>query len=139
MCLYVCGCTDVDLSQWQPLSVCRFPAALQSKLLHHLPTAISSCSHQPQSPQILSANSLMTNKGIRVEKTSVYSCQLADTYAYCTSTSPHRNLSRVRDGNIVFMPFLSHFAAWEYTSLTQEKGNQFHAGNYLYTIFWQKL
>ncbi len=34
---------------------------------------------------------------------------------------------------------LCHFTAWEYIYLAQEKRTQFSEGNYLHTIFWQKL
>ena len=60
-------------------------------------------------------------------------------YIYSMNTYRHSHMSCVIDGNTVFMPFLSHFTTWEYTALTREKGNQFYAGNYLHTIFWQKL
>lgn len=84
-------------------------------------------------------NSLMTIKPSGWRKhhyTDV--CTRTPTHTYM-NTYRHSNVSCVSDGNFVFMLFHSQFTTWEYTSLTQEKRNQFYAGNYLHTIFWQKL
>lgn len=70
------------------------------------------------------------------QRTHVHTQTPTHTYM---NTYRHLHASCVSDGNILFMLSPCHFTTWEYTCLAQEKGNQFYAGNYLHTIFWQKL
>lgn len=95
-------------------------------------------------------NSLMTLKPFRWRKhqhshvhtwtPSIYPLSIrTPTHIFYKNTYRHTYLVSVIETLSLSFFFFSHSTIWDYTSLTQEKGNQFYAGNYLHTIFWQKL